>query len=110
MRTLAVALALCALGATAHAEVPEHLTRAMIQKAIDGVKPKTKTCAAPAREGVVKLAVKVAPDGTSTVTIKATFDEALGVCLKRVVQKARYEVTQKGGSFTYPFTFSISQE
>jgi len=58
-------------------------------------------CAAGDRKGVVK----VAPDGTSVVTIKETFDEGVGVCAKRILQKVRYDVTRNGGSFSYPFAF-----
>jgi len=105
VRTLAVLLIVVAGASVAHAQVPETLTREMIQKAITKVKPKVMKCAREDRKGIVKLAVKVAPDGTSVVTIKATFDEGVGVCVKRVVQKARYDVTINGGSFSYPFAF-----
>ena len=85
----------------------ETLDRMMISNAIGVVKPKVTACSAdsPAR-GVVKVTVKVTPEGAvSTVTVRDTPDRALGECVKRAVASAMFTKTQRGGSFSYPFVF-----
>jgi hypothetical protein len=82
------------------------LDRKMIQNTIGTVKATVRACAekAPAK-GVVKVKVKVTPEGTSTVTVTEQPSEALGTCVKKAVEGAQFPPTRNGGSFSYPFMF-----
>lgn len=56
--------------------------------------------------GVVKLKVKVSPNGAVTeVTVTQTPDTALGECAAKAMKRARFDPTEQGGSFSYPFSF-----
>ncbi len=56
--------------------------------------------------GVVKLKVKVSPNGAVTeVTVMQTPDAALGECAAKAMKRAKFDPTEQGGSFSYPFSF-----
>lgn len=86
---------------------PESLDRAMISSGIAAVKASVSACAttSPAK-GIVKVRVQVAGTGrvTSVVVDKAP-DVVLARCVASAVQRATFERTVSGGSFSYPFVF-----
>lgn len=111
-RALALALLCCSTLAFADdakpAPVePDALDRASISAAMNAVKPDVIACGKTSTaKGAVKVAVKVQPSGDiATVDIKATPDAALGDCVAKAVQKAKFKKTKNGGSFSYPFVF-----
>jgi hypothetical protein len=86
------------------------LSRTDISWAISYVKDKVKACGTqhPAK-GVVKVHVKVRPDGTvSDVSISQTPDAALGDCVADVLRAAKFPKSDDGGSFNYPFIFDTA--
>lgn len=87
--------------------VPANLDRTMIANGIGVVKARVAACGdGVTAKGQVRVSVKVTPDGTvDSVTVKATPDPALGVCVKDAVSSATFTKTQKGGTFSYPFVF-----
>jgi hypothetical protein len=44
------------------------------------------------------------------VSVASTPDPTLGACVASAVQKATFEPTQLGGSFSYPFAFASAGE
>jgi TonB family protein len=95
------------LGTNPYAALPVALDRAAISRAMAAVKPRVMACGdlAPAK-GRVKISVRVNGAGVVTSTvIESTPDFGLGRCVEQVVQKAAFDPTQSGGSFTYPFVF-----
>jgi hypothetical protein len=84
--------------------LPEALDRAAISKGIASVKASVAACTG--ATGIVKIHARVSPDGPVTsVSVVATPDAALGICVKNAVERAVFPKTQNGGSFTYPFVF-----
>jgi len=87
--------------------LPRDLDRAAISKGIQAIKPHVQACGE--RSGVkgkVRVKVRVVPDGrVAEVWIETTPDARLGACVANAVQKAKFEPTQLGGSFSYPFVF-----
>jgi outer membrane biosynthesis protein TonB len=79
----------------------------MIQAGVSHIKTRIAACGdRSSAKGRVKLSVKVAPDGTvSDVTIRDTPDPDLGQCVGKEMRRARFEKTDLGGSFSYPFVF-----
>ncbi len=88
-------------------EVPRWLDRAVISKGIAKVKPFVQACGErSAVKGKVKVMVKVNASGhVASVTVVTTPDAALGTCVAAAIQRAWFEKTENGGSFTYPFVF-----
>jgi len=83
------------------------LTRTQISWAISYVKDRVTACGDkhPAK-GIVKVHVRVRPDGAVTnVDVSQTPDAALGACVAEVIQSAKFPKTDDGGSFSYPFVF-----
>jgi hypothetical protein len=84
--------------------LPEALDRAAISKGIASVKASIAACSG--AKGIVKIHVRVSPDGpVSSVSVTATPDAALGTCVKNAVERAVFPRTQNGGTFSYPFVF-----
>ncbi len=90
-----------------NANLPEDLQKADISAGIAKVRGRVEGCAAKSNaKGTVKVSVKVAGGGSvSSVTVKESPDPALGSCVAAAIQKATFNKTQNGGSFSYPFTF-----
>jgi hypothetical protein len=85
---------------------PDAIDRTIIQNTIGTVKPAITACGEKSKaRGVVKATVKVASDGTTSVTVTQTPDEVLGGCVRRVMERAKFPATRNGGSFSYPFVF-----
>lgn len=85
----------------------EVLGRQAITAGIESVRSRIDACAdrSPAK-GKIRLRVRVAPSGRVTdVTVEVAPDAALGRCVAAAVKRARFERTQRGGSFSYPFMF-----
>ena len=79
----------------------------MISSGVNAVKARVQACGdkSPAK-GKVKVKVKVSGSGSvSGVTVETTPDAALGACVAAAVNKASFQKTQNGGSFSYPFVF-----
>jgi TonB family protein len=79
----------------------------MISNGIAAVKARVTMCGdkSPAK-GKVKVKVSVSPDGrVSGVSVETSPDGSLGSCVQSAVQKASFQKTQHGGSFSYPFVF-----
>jgi len=88
-------------------DLPFELPRASIPPVMSGLKAAVIRCGEQHPvTGTVKVAVKVAPDGSvADASVKAAPDEALGACVAGVVRKASFAQSEQGGSFTYPFVF-----
>jgi hypothetical protein len=86
--------------------LPE-LDRRMISAGIASVKAAVAACGtASTPKGMVKVNVRVADVGVvAEVKVTQTPDAALGRCVANAVQRAVFERTANGGSFTYPFVF-----
>ena len=85
---------------------PDAIDRKIIQNTIGTMKPSITACREKSEaRGVVKVTVKVASEGTTTVTVKQTPDDVLGTCVKGVLERAKFPATRNGGSFSYPFVF-----
>lgn len=90
--------------------LPDSLDRTSISKAIASVKAGIAACGArwPAT-GKVKVRVRVSPAGRPVnVDIESTPDPKLAACVASTIQKATFEPTVNGGSFSYPFVFGAS--
>jgi hypothetical protein len=87
--------------------LPETLDRSMISIAISRVKARVVNCAQQHPvPGKVKISVRVRPTGVvDNVTVTETPDADLGACVESVVWQAKFDKTQLGGSFSYPFIF-----
>jgi len=87
--------------------MPDILDRTAISNGVNTVKSAVAACAttAPAK-GTVKVHVRVAANGLVTnVDVIATPTAALGACVAAAMQRAVFERTRQGGSFSYPFVF-----
>jgi len=87
--------------------LPEMLDRQLIVAGVAAVKPQIQACGAKTgATGMVKVAVKVAPDGhVASVTVRQADNGKLGECVAAAMQRALFGSTQYGGSFSYPFVF-----
>jgi len=86
--------------------LPEALDRAAITAGIDPIRPAIKACGTSNIKGKVTIAVKVGPDGQPTdVNVVESPDAALGSCVAKAMQQARFSATKAGGSFRLPFVF-----
>ena len=86
---------------------PESLTRTMISNGISGVKANVSGCVTSSTaKGIVKVRVQVAGTGRVTnVVVEKAPDVVLARCVASAVQRATFERTVSGGSFSYPFVF-----
>jgi len=88
------------------ADAPEALDRAAITAGIDPIRPAVRACGTSNVKGKVSISVKVGPDGQPTdVNVVETPDAALGACVAKAMQQARFKATKAGGSFKLPFVF-----
>jgi hypothetical protein len=87
--------------------LPESLDRQLIVAGVGAVKPQIQACGAKTGgTGMVKVAVKVAPDGhVASATVRQADNVKLGECVAAAMQRALFGPTQTGGSFSYPFVF-----
>ena len=94
-------------GGGGNSNLPDALDRSMISSGIGSIKGKATACGdRSSAKGVVKVHVKVEGSGkVSSVSVSQTPDPALGACVAAAVQKASFQPTQNGGSFSYPFPF-----
>jgi TonB family protein len=92
---------------TAERRFPETLTKEHIQRAVKALTLKIRACGeTTSAKGMVRLTVEVKPDGSvASVTVKETPEPALGACVAAAMRRARFESTQRGGAFNYPFVF-----
>jgi predicted Zn finger-like uncharacterized protein len=95
------------IGEKPRSDVPEALDRTMIANGVGPVKARVMACGdKSSAKGTVKVSVKVNPDGSiASVSVKQTPDAALGSCVAGAMQRARFQKTQTGGTFGYPFVF-----
>jgi hypothetical protein len=88
-------------------DLPDALDVGMIQSGIGTIKPSAMRCGdkSPAK-GKVKVHLKVGADGrVSAVNVESSPDPALGACVQGATQNAKFGKTQRGGSFSYVFSF-----
>jgi TonB family protein len=95
------------IGEKPKSDVPEALDRTMIANGVGPVKARVMSCGdKSSAKGTVKVSVKVNPDGSiASVSVKSTPDPGLGSCVQGAMSKARFQKTQTGGTFGYPFIF-----
>jgi hypothetical protein len=85
---------------------PQALDRKMISDGVNSVKSRIMACATSEVRGTLKVRVRVAPSGVVTsVTVAATPDPKLAMCVRNVINSILFAPTQTGGSFSYPFIF-----
>jgi TonB family protein len=86
---------------------PTMVDRAMITTAIAAVKGQLIACGnQTSATGTVKVAVKIAPDGSITsINVKESVDPVLDACVVAALSLASFPPTDSGGSFVYPFVF-----
>jgi len=79
------------------------LDRAAIARATAGIKMKVRDCRDPqASDGVVRISVEVAPDGSVDKAFVLEAPEAgVGQCVASVVRGVAFPATAVGGSFVY---------
>jgi len=88
--------------------LPNAIDRVMISAGIARVKSLVGSCRDKSlAEGIVKVHVKVDPNGKVTnVHVEDSPDPYLGACVAAAVQRATFDQTKNGGSFSYPFVFA----
>jgi TonB family protein len=86
---------------------PENLTRQMISTGIANVRGSVSACGDIYKiKGKVKVRVQVEASGRVTnVEVEVTPDAMLGACVANALQRAKFDKTRAGGSFSYPFIF-----
>jgi TonB family protein len=94
----------------AASRLPDSLDRQRISTGIAAVRARVLACGRlPAAKGHVKVRVRVLPAGrVESVIVENTPEPALGACVAAAVQRATFEPTHRGGSFSYPFVFGAS--
>ncbi|MFT3691930.1 MAG: hypothetical protein QM831_02230 [Kofleriaceae bacterium] len=103
-----VLFALVMVGLAAADPVPDNLDRTMIANTMAVMKPDIETCATKnkhTKDVIVKLRVKVAPAGTSTLRVDGEISDAFKACIEGVVSRNTFPETKYGGNFSYPFVF-----
>ena len=89
---------------SALAAAPPALDRAMIANALPDAKQSLARCARPVAQQV-KVSIAVRPSGTvDRVILRDHVDAPTSDCVIGALQVALFPMTQRGGSFTYPFT------
>ncbi len=89
-------------------ELPLELDRSMITAGMAKAKAAVIRCGeqTPTAKGIVRLAMKVAPDGSvAEASVSETPDATLGECVASAAKKVTFATTEQGGSFAYPFRF-----
>jgi hypothetical protein len=89
-------------------DLPNELDRAMITSGMGKAKAAVIRCGelTPTAKGIVRLAMKVTPDGAvAEAGVSETPDAALGECVSSAVRKVTFAKTELGGEFVYPFKF-----
>lgn len=87
---------------------PVELDKAMITAGMAKAKAAVIRCGeqSPTAKGIVRIAMKVAPDGSVTdASVAESPDATLGECVASAVRKVSFASTEQGGSFAYPFKF-----
>lgn len=91
---------------TTASNLPENLDRYMISAGVASVKADIARCGDLGVTGKVKVTVRVDPRGrVAAVSLATSPDPQLGECVLEAMKRARFEPTQQGGSFSYPFVF-----
>ncbi|HEY1556779.1 MAG TPA: hypothetical protein VGF94_18215 [Kofleriaceae bacterium] len=91
----------------APATTPDALGRAQISEAMQRAKAELGKCKVKTG-GVVKVRVEVGGDGRVTAaTVVSAKDASLGGCVVAAIKATSFARTNKGGSFSYPFVFSV---
>ena len=86
------------------AAAPAALDRAMIANALACAKPSLARCARPATQQI-RVSIAVMPAGTvERIIVRDHVDAATSDCLTGTLHATLFPMTQRGGSFTYPFT------
>jgi outer membrane biosynthesis protein TonB len=87
-------------------KVAESLDRAAITEGVARIRGRVMSCNDMDAKGLVKVSVKVSPDGTvSGALVREAPNQALGVCVVHAMRSASFAPTLNGGSFSYPFVF-----
>jgi hypothetical protein len=95
-------------------DIPDELDRASIHGVMRQLGPGVDACAKAPTDGTkVTMRVTVAPDGSVAGGLveelftpwPASPGPALTRCIADVLMKARFAVTKRGASFSYPFVF-----
>jgi hypothetical protein len=89
-------------------ETPRELDRDMILAGMSKAKAAVIHCgeATPSAKGIVRLAMKVAADGSVVdASVAEAPDPTLGECVAAAVRKVTFAQTDQGGTFNYPFKF-----
>jgi TonB family protein len=88
--------------------MPDALDAQMVRDGVALVQDAIARCGErfPDAAGLVKLSVKVAPDGSvSSVKVAETDSKRLGSCAAAAMRGASFAPTAQGGNFSYPFRF-----
>ena len=85
---------------------PPALERPVIAQALEDVVPQIAQCSATRNGARVVVSVTVMPAGTvDRVIVRESPTAPLGDCVAGALKVALFPMTQRGGSFTYPFVF-----
>lgn len=86
------------------AAAPPALDRAMIANSLVAAEPNLARCSRPALRRI-RISIAVIPAGTvDRVVVRDPVDLATSDCIVDILQTTLFPITQRGGSFTYPFT------
>jgi hypothetical protein len=85
-------------------DLPEALGIRQISPVMTAAKAKIIACYTdPNLKGTLKIAIKVAPDGSVTsATVKQSFDPKVDACAVAVINALKFPATRTGGTFSYP--------
>ena len=85
------------------AAAPPALDREMIANALVTAKPGLARCVRPVARPI-RISIAVIPAGTvAHVVVRDQVDAATSDCVVDILQTTLFPMTQRGGSFTYPF-------
>ena len=84
----------------------EALDRAAIARGVTGIRSQVADCGGD-YDGKITASVKVAPDGSVRDVAMDPASAAPSACIANVFRGARFDRTSNGGSFKYPFVFSV---
>ena len=83
------------------------LDRADISGAVSRIRPAITACGDGRFHGMVKARIEVAPSGEVASVAVTPEDAAVAACVATAVRDAKFPATVGGGSFSYPFVFTV---
>jgi len=85
-------------------KLPASLTSSDVAGELGSVMPSFEACGGGTFEGTVSVDFSVAPSG-AVGKVVSTVDSPATACVVSLLRRQRFPATQRGGTFTYPFTF-----